>query len=846
MSQTNQPPTPSSASISQPDTRPLDSRPPDAHTLEALAGQTQALMSAMSDRLAHLTAGEQSLRARVTQLDTRERELVERLTILQDEHTQRGTALVAQHAQAQAQTAARDQQLRAFADQLEQRRGELESRRAELDQFAAQATAAVATAQAQAAQQVEQAQAQAQAQAQQQVESQVRSRLEPEVQARLTAARHELAAQAKLELDAAQARITELTAVSDAQSQRERALAEHEQQLEGELTELERRRAFIAQSEASAAREQAEARHTREQAEQLRFSSEKESRRLRSQLEQLAAQLSSAQAAAIGPDAAKLTEQFDQRLAQQRFQLEGRFADEAQTLKAAIDARERSLQDAEARLDQAQARAGTAEVTLAQLQKSTTTADQRLATAQQRIDSLSKRLFDAQSELATIHQQQAAAPTSTASTSVSLTSASKAQTAHALAEAEAFNTQREQVISGLQSRVRSLEQMLERNAQASEQASVQPTANFEVTRLSEQLQQREDALVALADRLSRAEMHARDADARLASAKSAAVQPTPSLRGHTSTLDPELRRKRLALCRTLMIERRKQLAAQARSLKSKEFMTERVIEQRVQSAMAAQAMIVRAPEHHAAALTSPALLATTKPGGIPGAAVAASGRPARNPAMIAAAALAAGGGVAYVGYLGVDLVAPSTYAARTMISADTGGVTPVASELEVWKFRHINMLTDDLVFGLAAESFARQGIPDLGRMDRVRSFIGGNLTYNADRAGELTLQLRAESKQTAELVLRTFGEALRAQANTRRFSNAVTYTTAIATPAEALADPIAGPGGFRGAFAVISGLVSAVTLGVLAMTWRPRKSTKAAATSSPALAAGPFQTKRAA
>jgi chromosome segregation ATPase len=828
--------TASTADSTNPAINPTRSAAADL-SLDPLTTQATSLIAALSQRMATLHTSEQATRERAAHLDARERELVDRLTALQRDHAEQARQL-AEHkdrceqdlVSAHAQLAQQRQQLDVAAAKLASDQTQLQSEQAALQT----AQAAVERDRTSTADQ-----AKLQSHQLQQLASQLEQR-----RVELEARREELeryAADATARLEAAQAAQAAAAQAQSALQQlqtRQLDLDAREQQLAETLAELERRRQVVAQNQEAAARTEVAAKQLHEEAQQVRFTTEQENRRLRAQVSELTARAQSlaqslAEAAATPaaptePDPAteatiqslrqalqeaqsarasadrlladeraafaaaqhQLTQQLSQQHTQQHASVEHTFATELQTLRAALETRDRTLIETERKLDEAQGRATIAERSLAQASASSGTADERLAAAQQRIDQLNRKLFDAQSELATLRESAA---------------------------------------------------NLSSQRPADESTLAQPTLTPEQhQRLLEALSERESALRALADRLATANARAEEALARaegaqagLADARAASITSlaTPT----TSTLDPALRRQRLARARQLLAERRLQTQALARTLKGKELMAERVIEQRVQSALAAHALTGRSPATPDQPPTpASATSLTLGPAStIPGAGVVATPpRSTRAGAIVAAAVIAAGAAAAYLTHLSVGAAIPSTYAARTTINADTGGLAPVASELEVWKFRHINMLTEDLVFGLAAESLARQGITDLGRMDRIRSVVSANLTYNADRPGELTLQLKSDSPQQAELVLRTFAESLRAHANSRRFSNAVTYTTAVADPAKALPEAIAGPGRFREALAALVGVVTAIALGIAAVVRSTRKPAKATARST--------------
>lgn len=293
------------------------------------------------------------------------------------------------------------------------------------------------------------------------------------------------------------------------------------------------------------------------------------------------------------------------------------------------------------------------------------------------------------------------------------------------------------------------------------------------------LEQREETLRVLAERLLRAEEQAATHSTELlrakerlavAEAEAALGSSAPVSLGHESEPGSGfvmLRRARLSTYKTLLNQQAKKLMTAKAALQKKNAECEAVLAHRAKLAAASlelaaqkKAVAARMAKSQAASMT-----------------------------------------FAIVGVLGVVLalawaiagrVSPAFYAARAVLAADTKGVDPSKDELNAWTAAHERVLEDPELLQLAADRFASRGMPELANPTAlgVRFRPGQDFTFMTDRAGALTLELRGQGADVTTRQLETFALAAVALANARRDVRGDGLPTMLSENAKVGSEPI--------------------------------------------------------
>ena len=327
----------------------------------------------------------------------------------------------------------------------------------------------------------------------------------------------------------------------------------------------------------------------------------------------------------------------------------------------------------------------------------------------------------------------------------------------------------------LASQIEALKHML-----ADEQAELMAT-----TRL---LDQREEALRVLAERLLNGEERALSTDAELNNARAAlaaAQEQLETLReSHQEELSkvrggprpiPSLgdefnaqRRERLRNVRAaLAVQTRKIVAAKA-ALERKNQQCEEVLTQRKTVAEGAAAIASERKQIDR-------LVARNKAGTF---------------VFFAICSLIVIGAIAW--QVGGHLV-PATYAVRGSLRADIAGRELTREEMVAWTETHEKLVADPEVLSLAASRFAQRSMISLGNVAWLKQRLDKDLTIVPEAPGRLTLELRGEGRERTERELETFILAVAASANGSRDARGDGATTAISEPPRAGAEPIKDP-----------------------------------------------------
>jgi hypothetical protein len=162
-------------------------------------------------------------------------------------------------------------------------------------------------------------------------------------------------------------------------------------------------------------------------------------------------------------------------------------------------------------------------------------------------------------------------------------------------------------------------------------------------------------------------------------------------------------------------------------------------------------------------------------------------------------------------------LAPATYAARAVISAETGGAPPAEDVLREWQKFHEAMLSDPSLVESAADRMGRRGMISLATPGALRDELATNLSHQSARPGELVLELRGQGASRTQRILDTFVTAVVSESNATKDRRADGLAAAITQAAEAGA-PIDDQRLVYGAVLFGAGLAASSILGIA--VWR--------------------------
>jgi chromosome segregation ATPase len=346
-----------------------------------------------------------------------------------------------------------------------------------------------------------------------------------------------------------------------------------------------------------------------------------------------------------------------------------------------------------------------------------------------------------------------------------------------------------------------------------------------LARLRDTVAQRESSIRNLGERLERAEREAAELKAAAAqwqqqAEAAATVSAVASPAAAVLPADSELRRERLSKLRAAIRQRDEKLDTAFAALKHKEAMLDRMVEQRVQSAMAAAALAPKPmAEPQQIKIADPTIEPTTARNG-------EAPRPTRNAGLVLAASLLVGATLTPLVYWITPALLGYQYSARMTVKADTGGLNPIPSEMKFWTRRTEDLITDTAVFGATASKLSQQNRRHLGTTDQAREFIMRNLSTQKDVEGQITLELRASSSRDAEAILRTHVEALVTMANDTRALRNIAYETKVFDAPVVSDAPVNASATLTKLMAAGIGLLGALTvatLGFMGMSVMPAK-----------------------
>lgn len=135
-------------------------------------------------------------------------------------------------------------------------------------------------------------------------------------------------------------------------------------------------------------------------------------------------------------------------------------------------------------------------------------------------------------------------------------------------------------------------------------------------------------------------------------------------------------------------------------------------------------------------------------------------------------------------------VAPEEYLARVTIAAENRDRQLNAGELSEWQIFHEALVKDPRFLQFAAGRMERQGITALATPATLKDRLEQDLSAQAPKPGELTLELKGHGMSRTERELQTLAIAVQSQARDAQSTRVDGANTIIRDPAKAQSDPI--------------------------------------------------------
>jgi hypothetical protein len=135
-------------------------------------------------------------------------------------------------------------------------------------------------------------------------------------------------------------------------------------------------------------------------------------------------------------------------------------------------------------------------------------------------------------------------------------------------------------------------------------------------------------------------------------------------------------------------------------------------------------------------------------------------------------------------------VAPATFVATSVISADGRGRDLNGAELAEWKEYHENILKDPRFHQMAGERFQRVGFAELASASAAKQLAEQQIDVQERTPGEMMLSLSGEGSSRTERVLDTFTAAFVSHANAAQTARVDGSVTAVKQQAKSGTDPI--------------------------------------------------------
>ena len=136
---------------------------------------------------------------------------------------------------------------------------------------------------------------------------------------------------------------------------------------------------------------------------------------------------------------------------------------------------------------------------------------------------------------------------------------------------------------------------------------------------------------------------------------------------------------------------------------------------------------------------------------------------------------------------------PSTYAVRGSLRADMAGRELLPDEQKAWNDSHNSLVKDPELLNLAAARFGQRAMSSLANAASLKQRLDADLTVITDVPGTLTLELRGEGKERTERELETLILAIAASANGSREARGDGATTSVSEAPKAGTEAIKDP-----------------------------------------------------
>ncbi|MFI4917493.1 MAG: hypothetical protein ACIAS6_13425 [Phycisphaerales bacterium JB060] len=114
-----------------------------------------------------------------------------------------------------------------------------------------------------------------------------------------------------------------------------------------------------------------------------------------------------------------------------------------------------------------------------------------------------------------------------------------------------------------------------------------------------------------------------------------------------------------------------------------------------------------------------------------------------------------------------ELVTP-TYAASVTVAHDARGREVMAEDLAGWQTFHEGLMDDPRFYEFAAERMRQRGLLELGNAVSVKTFVEDSVGWASGADGELMIEVREQGADRARRVAETLAIALVGQANSAR------------------------------------------------------------------------------
>jgi hypothetical protein len=163
-------------------------------------------------------------------------------------------------------------------------------------------------------------------------------------------------------------------------------------------------------------------------------------------------------------------------------------------------------------------------------------------------------------------------------------------------------------------------------------------------------------------------------------------------------------------------------------------------------------------------------------------------------------------------------VAPATFIATSMVSADGRGRTLSERDLTSWQSYHETILTDPRFHQFASDRFQKAGMESLSTASSVSEFISSRIRHEERNPGEMKLHLTMQGRRAAERTLDTFTAAMTAFANTNQIQRVDGSVTKVAEASSTGGEPVDNAQTYYALS--IMGSLTALVMGVSIAVWR--------------------------